>query len=100
MGDVLHSFEKALIFLKKFKQRWLVSCQNVLERISAFQFSLVTQLCLILCDPMDCSTPGLPTLEPTQTHVLHVVDAIQPSHPLLSPSPPTFNLSQHPALFQ
>ena len=49
-----------------------------------------------LCDPMDCSTPGLSVrhqlLEFTQTHVHRVSDAIQPSHPLLSPSPPTFNL--------
>ena len=56
----------------------------------------VAQLCPTLCDPMDCSTPGFPVhhqlLEFTQTHV---GDAIQPSHPLSSPSPPTFNLSQH-----
>ena len=53
---------------------------------------------------MDCSTPGLPVLhhllELTQTHVHWVGDAIQPSHPLLSPSPPAFNLSQHLGLFQ
>ena len=53
---------------------------------------------------MDCSTPGLPVhhqlLEFTQTHVHRVSDAIQPSHPLSSPSPPTFNLSQHQGLFQ
>ena len=59
---------------------------------------------LTLCDPMDCSTPGLPVhhqlLEFTQTHVHWVCDAIQPSHPLLSPSPPTFNLSQHQGLFK
>ena len=63
------------------------------------QFSSVTQSCPTLCDPMDCSTPGLPVhhqvLEFTQTHVHWVSDAIQPSHPLLSPSLPTFNLSQH-----
>ena len=57
-----------------------------------------------LCNPMDCSTPGLPVhqqfLELTQTHVYRVGDAIQPSHPLLSPSPPTFNLSQHQGLFK
>ena len=54
------------------------------------QFSSVTQLCLTLCDPMNHSTPGLPVqlLEFTQTHVHRVGDAIQPSHPLLSPSPP------------
>ena len=66
-------------------------------------FSPVVQSCLTLCDPMDCSTPGLPVhhqlLEFTQTHVHHVGDAIQPSHPLLSPSPPAFNLSQHQGLF-
>ena len=57
-----------------------------------------TQSCLTLCDPMDCSTPGLHVhhhlLEFTQTHVHHVGDAIQPSHSLSSPSPPAFNLSQ------
>ena len=67
-------------------------------------FSSVTQSCLTLCDPMDCSMPGLPVhhqlLEFTQTHVHCVGDAIQPSHPLLSPSPPAFNLSQHQGLFQ
>ena len=68
------------------------------------QFSSVTQLCPTLCDPTDCSTPGLPVhrqlLEFTQTHVHWVGDAIQPSHPLSSPSPPAFNLSQHQGLFQ
>ena len=66
--------------------------------------SSVTQLCLTLCNPKDCSKPGLPVyhqlLEFTQTHVLWVGDAIQPSHPLSSPSPPAFNLSQHQGLFQ
>ena len=58
----------------------------------------VPQLCPTLCDPMDCSTPGFPVhhqLELTQTQVHRVSDAIQPSHPLSSPSPPTFNLSQN-----
>ena len=68
------------------------------------QFSSVTQSCLTLCDRMDCSTPGFPVyhqhLELTQTHVLQVSDAIQPSHPLSSPSPSAFNLSQHQGLFQ
>ena len=68
------------------------------------QFSSVPQSCPIICDPMDCSTPGFPVhhelLELTQTHVHHVADAIQPSHPLLSPSLPTFNFSQHQGLFQ
>ena len=71
---------------------------------SSVQFSSVTQLCLTLCDPMNCSMPGLPVhhqlLESTQTHVYRVGDAIQPSHPLLSPPPPALNLSQHQGLFQ
>ena len=68
------------------------------------QFSSVTQSRLTLCTPMDYSTPGFPVHhqlpELTQTHVHRVGDAIQPSHPLLSPSSPTFNLSQHQGLFQ
>ena len=68
------------------------------------QFSSVAPSCLTLCDPMDPSTPGFPVhyqlLEFTQTHVLRISDAIQPSHPLSSPSPPGFNLSQHQGLFQ
>ena len=68
------------------------------------QFSSVAQWHLTLWDPMDCSTPGLPVrhqlLEFTQIRVHPVSDAIQPSHPLLSPSPPAFNLSQHQGLFQ
>jgi len=64
----------------------------------------VAQSCLTLCDPTDCSTPGLPVHhqlpEFAQTHVHRVSDALQPSHPLSSPSPPTFNLSQHQGLSQ
>ena len=64
----------------------------------------VTQSCLTLCNPMDCSTPGLPVHHQlpklAQTHVLRVCDAIQPSHPLSSLSRPAFNLSQHQGLFQ
>ena len=71
---------------------------------SSVQFSSVTQLCLTLCDPMNSSTPGLPVHhhlpEFTQTHVHQVRDAIQPSHPLSSPSPPAPNPSQHHSLFQ
>ena len=67
------------------------------------QFSSVTQSCLTLCDPMNCSTPGLPVHnqfpKSTQTHVHRVGDAIQPSHPLSSPSP-ALNLSQHQGLFK
>ena len=68
------------------------------------QFSSVTQSCPTLCDPMDCSTPGFHVhhqlQEFTQTHVHWVGDAIQPSHPLASPSPPAFKLSQHQGLFK
>ena len=68
------------------------------------QFSSVAQSCLTLCDPMDWSTPGLPVyhqlLEFTQTDVHRVGDAIQPSHPLSSPTPPAPNPSQHQSLFQ
>ena len=67
-------------------------------------FHSVTQSSLTLCDPMDCSTPGFPVHhqlpELAQTHVYQVSDAIQTSHPLLSPSPPAFSLSQHQGLFQ
>ena len=68
------------------------------------QFSSITQSCLILCDPMDCSTPGFPVHHQppdlAQTHVHRVSDAIQPSHPLSFPSPPAINLSQHQVLLQ
>ena len=68
------------------------------------QFSLVTQSCPTLCDPMNRSRPGLPVHhqlpESTQTHVHCVSDTIQPSHPLSSPSPSALNLSQHQGLFQ
>ena len=69
-----------------------------------FQFSSVTQSCPTFCNPMNRSTPGLPVhhqlLEFTQTHGHRVGDAIQPSHPLLSSSPPALNLSQHQSLFK
>ena len=68
------------------------------------QFSSVTQSCPTLCDRMNCSMPGLPVHhqlpEFTQTHLHRVSDAIQPSHPLLSPSPPPPNPSQHQSLLQ
>jgi len=72
--------------------------------ISSVQFSSVAQSCPTLCDPVNCSTPGLPVhhqlLEFTQTYIHQVGDAIQPSHPLSSPSPPAPNSSQHQSLFQ
>ena len=73
-------------------------------QFSSVQFSLVTQSCLTLCDPMNRSTPGLPVHHPlpesTQTHVYCVRDAIKPSHPLSSTSFPALNLSQHQGLFK
>ena len=85
----VHGVAKSLTRLKR-----LSSSSRVI-----IQFNSVTQLCPTLCDPTDCSTPGLPVHhqlpESTQTHVHRVGDAIQPSHPLSSPSPPALNLSQH-----
>ena len=73
------------------KQYWRFLKKLNIE-LPSFQFSSVTQSCPTLCNPMDCSTPDLPVhhqlLEFTQTHVHQVSDAIQPSHPLSSPSPP------------
>ena len=73
------------------------------DEITVERFSSVAQSCPTLCDPMDCSTPGLPVRhqlpELAQTHVHRVGDGIQPSHPLSSPSP-AFSLSQHQCLFQ
>ena len=70
---------------------------------TSVQFSSVAQLCPTLCDPIDCSTSGFPVRhqlpELAQTHVHQAGDAIQPSHPLSSPSP-AFNLSQQQGLFQ
>ena len=69
-----------------------------------YSLSSVAQSCLTLCDPKDCSMPGFPVhhqlLELTQTHVHWVGDATQPSHPLSSPLPPAFSLSQYQGLFQ
>ena len=68
------------------------------------RLSSVAQSCPTHCDPINRSTPGIPVhhqlLESTQTHVHWVGDAIQPSHPLSSPSPPVLNLSQHQGLFK
>ena len=114
----------------KWKQHWKVACNELLQvrttynmwvlcsiswihkillsltksPFSSVQFSSIAQSCPTLCDPMNCSTPGLPVhhqlREFTQTHVHWVSNAIQPSHPLSSPSPPAPNPSQHQSLFQ
>ena len=87
---------KRLSFLDVSSRR---SCRS-----SSVQFSSVTQSCLTLGDPMNHSTPGLPVHQQlpefTQTHVHRASDAIQPSHPLSSPSPPAPSPSQHQSLFQ
>ena len=74
------------------------------KHLKIIQFSSVAQSCPTLCDPMNRSTPGLPVHhqlpEFTQTHIHRVSDAIQPSHPLSSPSPPAPNPSQNQSLFQ
>ena len=82
----------------KFRLNFLYNSEDR-SNTNMHQFSSVAQSCLTLCDPMNHSTPGLPVhhqlLESTQTHVHQVGDAIQPSHPLLSPSPPAPSPSQH-----
>ena len=82
------------------KKPWLQRKDAILSD----QIRAVAQSCLTLCDPMNLSTPGLPVHhqlpEFTQTHVHRVSDAIQPSYPLSSPSPPAPNPSQHQSLFQ
>ena len=102
---VEHVFKQAdrwriLIFSSK---TWKLSSLNT-GGGSSVQFSSVAQSCLTLCDPMNCSTPGLSVYhqlpEFTQTHVHRVSDVIQPSHPLSSSSPPTPNPSQHQGLLQ
>jgi len=90
--------------MDSLSERWCKGASSRLVNFLTVQFSSVAQLYPTLCDPMDCSTPGFPVhhqlLELAQTHVHRVGDAIQPSHPLSSPSPPAFNLSQHQGLFQ
>src|SRR5574341_426197 len=81
-----------------------VGCHCLLHCVKVKSESEVAQSCPTLCDPMNRSTPGLPVhqqlLEFTETYIHQVGDAIQPSHPLSSPSPPAPNPSQHQSLFQ
>ena len=83
-------------------EEWITKCGTYLQW--NIQFNSVAQSCPTVCDPMNCSTPGLPVHhqlpESTQTHAHRVGDAIQPSHPLSSPSIPAPNPSQHQGLFQ
>ena len=82
----------------------VLNYSKLITDISSDQIRSVAQSCPTLCEPMNHSTPGLPVHhqlpEFTQTHVHPVGDAIQPSHPLWSPSPPAPNPSQHQSLFQ
>ena len=90
----------------QFEGKWRApSWEELAEALlSSVQFISVAQSCPTLCDPMNRSTPGLPVhhhlLEFTQTHVHRVCDAIQPSHPLSSPSSPAPNPLQHQSFFQ
>ena len=96
--------EVPLLFLKNVKRIVPIkmNTSEITHLVFLCQFSSVAQSCLTLCDPVNSSTPGLPVYhqlpEFTQIHVLWVGDVIQPSHPLSSPFPPAFNLSQHQGL--
>ena len=91
-----------MVLMNLFTKHRVTDVESNLMIIGGKCCCSVTQLCLTLCNARDCSTPGFPVLhylpELVQTHVHRVSDAIQPSHPLLSPSPPAFNLSQHQGL--
>ena len=115
-----YKINNSLCNLNTFGRYWHISFHNTenhspvswnskIYKCLNFQDSIcfcctVAQLCPVLCSPMDCSTPGFPVLhyllEFVQTQVHWVSDAIQPSHPLLTPSPPALHLSQHQDLFQ
>ena len=94
-GKRQKSFLNSIYIIHKYM--YIYICTSV-------QFSSVAQSCPTLCDPMNCSTPGLPVhhqlQEFTQTHVHRIHNAIQPSHPRSSPSPPAPSPSQHQSLFQ
>ena len=126
MGTINDRHVKDLTEAEEIKKRWQeyteVYNKGLNDQMTTILWSLINSLtsesvkscgpsvssvahsCLTLCDPMNCSTPGLPVHhqlpEFTQTHVHQVGDAIQPSHPLSSPSPPAPNPSQHQSLFQ
>ena len=109
-GDCSHEIKRLLLLERKvstnldsiLKSRDITLSTKV--RLVSQSVSSVAQSCPTLCDPMNRSTPGLPVHhqlpEFTETHVHQVSDAIQPSHPLSSPSPPAPNPSQHQSLFQ
>ena len=116
---IIHNFSKIAFYLIKLKMlvylitdfiytktllTEIILSLSILLSFSSVHFSSVPQSCPTLCDAMNRSTPGLPVHhqlpEFTQTHIQRVSDAIQPSHPLSSPSPPAPNPSQHQSLFQ
>ena len=88
-----HSVNCDAIYMKVYGKSYKIYFLKI-----SFQFSSITQSYPAVCNPMECSTPGLPVHhqlpELAQTHVRWVSDAIQPSHPLSSPSSPAFNLAQ------
>ena len=104
----------AAAFITSWAQDWLRHCSSESDLFwglchkfhcySDIQFNSLAQLCPTLCNPIDCGMPVFPVLhqllELAQTYVHPVGDVIQPSHPLLFPSPPAFSLSQHQGLFQ
>ena len=103
-GDCSHEIKRCLLLGRKVMTNLYrilksrdITLPTKVRLVSSVQFSSVAQSCLTLCDPMNCSTPGLPVHhqlpEFTQTHAHRVSDAIQPSHPLSSPSPPASNPS-------
>ena len=101
-SESLNYFEILIMIVWNLKI--FLDTMDILTVFSSVQFSSLAQSCLTLYDPMNRKTPGLPVHhqlpEFTQTHVHQVSDAIQPSHPLLSPSPPAPNPAQHQSLFQ
>ena len=101
---MFHNIDEAYWALRECQALCSVLCLTQFIYCGSVQFSSVAQSCPTLCDPMNHSTPGLlvhhQLLEFTHTHVHRLNDAIQPSHPLSSPSPPAPNPSQHQSLFQ
>ena len=104
MDQLSHPYMTIALTIWTFVGKVMSLLFNMLSRLVSVQLSSVAQSCPTLCDPMNCSMPGLPVHhqlpESTETHVHRVGDVTQPSHPLLSPSPPALNLSQHQGLFE
>ena len=98
------TYNNDLLLKSRLWHQWIHLLNRLTDVVNKLQFSSVAQSCPNLCDPMNHSTEGLPVHhqlpEFTQTHAHQVGDAIQPSHPLSSPSPPAPNASQHQGLFQ